>query len=94
MYLDQRGVDPEERIMAEAWDKEGVTGFKDAREKIMLHKKQKKQEARQEIMKTIDVHRKKKIYVFENNILDSEKQINKLRGYMREPGNEDQIFGY
>ena len=57
--------------MAEAWDKEGVAGFKKAREQIIAHQKQKKQEAKEEIMKTIDVHRKKKIYVFENNIADS-----------------------
>ena len=60
----------------------------------MARRKEKKQEARKEIMATIDVHRKKKINVFEGNILDFEKEIEKLRTYMREPGNEDQIYFY
>jgi hypothetical protein len=73
MYLDQRGVDTEERMVAEAWVAEGEAGFKAAREKIVALRKQKKQEQRDEIMKNIDVHRRNKINVFEGNILDAEK---------------------
>jgi hypothetical protein len=83
MYLDQRGVDPEERMLAEAWLKDGEIGFRAAKEKIMGLRKQKKMEARQEIMQNIDVHRKKKIYVFENNILEAENEIEKTRRFMR-----------
>jgi hypothetical protein len=43
MYVDQRGVDSEERMLAEAWVSEGESGFKAAREKIMAIRKQKKQ---------------------------------------------------
>ncbi len=34
-------------------------------------------------MKNIDVHRKNKINVFEKNIIEFEREIEKLRGYMR-----------
>ena len=59
--------------MAEAWVKDGDKGYKASREKIMEIRKQKKIDAKKEIMQNIDVHRKKKIYVFENNILEAEK---------------------
>jgi hypothetical protein len=94
LYLDQRAVDKEERILAEAWIKEGEEGFKKARESILAYRKQRKEEQRAEVMKNIDVHRKNKIYVFEKNILESEEEIKKLRQYMREPENESQIFFY
>lgn len=45
-------------------------------------------------MKNIDVHRRNKINVFERNIAEFEEEINKLRGYMREPENESQIYFY
>lgn len=73
MYLDQRGVDNEQRMVSEAWVTEGEVGFKQAKEKILIMRKLRKQEQREEIMKNIDVHRKKKINVFEGNIIDAEK---------------------
>lgn len=45
-------------------------------------------------MKNIDVHRRNKINVFERNILEAEEEIGKIRRYMREPGNESQMFFY
>ena len=45
-------------------------------------------------MKNIDVHRRNKIYVFEKNIQEAEEEINKLRGFMRDPNNSSQIFFY
>jgi hypothetical protein len=59
--------------VAEAWVREGEAGFKAAREQILALRKQRKIEAKEEIMKNIDVHRKNKINVFEGNILDSER---------------------
>lgn len=63
--------------------KDGEAGFRAAKDKIMDLRKHKKMEARQEIMQNIDVHRKKKINVFENNILEAEQEIEKTRRYMR-----------
>lgn len=34
-------------------------------------------------MQNIDTHRKKKIYVFENNIYEAEQEIEKTRRFMR-----------
>lgn len=42
MYLDQRGVDQEERMLAEAWLKDGEGGFRAVKEKIMALRKKKK----------------------------------------------------
>lgn len=60
----------------------------------MAYRKQRKEEQRAEVMKNIDVHRRNKINVFERNILEAEEEIAKIRGYMREPGNESQMFFY
>jgi dynein assembly factor 1 len=94
LYLDQRAVDAEERIVAEAWVREGEAGFRRAREGILAFRRQRKQEQREEIMKNIDVHRRNKINVFESNILEAEKEIRKLQEYMRDPANESQLFFY
>ena len=57
-------------------------------------RRQRKAEQREEVMKNIDVHRRNKIYVFEKNIQEAEEEINKLRGFMRDPNNSSQTFFY
>lgn len=42
MYLDQRAVDSEERLLAESWIKDGESGFKSARERIIAMRKQRR----------------------------------------------------
>lgn len=58
-------------MLAVSWLNEGEAGFKTAKAKILQMRKEKKEEARKEIMANIDVHRKKKINVFEGNIIES-----------------------
>jgi dynein assembly factor 1 len=43
MYLDQRAVDSEERLLAESWIREGELGFKSAREQILALRRQRKE---------------------------------------------------
>lgn len=50
--------------MAEAWVREGDSGFRKAREDVLALRRKRRQEHRAETMKDIDVHRKNKINVF------------------------------
>lgn len=46
MYLDQRTVDREEKIMADAWLAEGDKGYRKAREEILAFRNEKRKEER------------------------------------------------
>lgn len=73
MYLDQRAVDAEERMVAEAWVREGEEGILKVREDIKKHRLAVKQERSQELMKDIDKHRSNKIMLFKSAIDDCKK---------------------
>lgn len=73
MYLDNRAVDTEERMVAEAWVKEGEAGIHKVREDIKKHRQNIKQQRSQELMKDIDKHRSNKIMLFKSAIEDCKK---------------------
>lgn len=73
MYLDNRAVDTEERMVAEAWVKEGEAGILKVREDIKKHRQNIKQQRSQELMKDIDKHRSNKIMLFKSAIEDCKK---------------------
>jgi predicted RNase H-like nuclease (RuvC/YqgF family) len=45
-------------------------------------------------MKDINIHRNRKILMFQRNIHEFEAEIEKVRGYMNEKGNEDMTYYY
>lgn len=77
VYLDQKGVDQEEKMKAVAWIKEGDEGLKKVKIEIEKLKAAQKAEQSKELMKDIDVHRQRKINLFKSAIEDCKNQIKK-----------------
>ena len=58
----------------------------------MKERQRKKKEEREELMKTMDVHRRRKILVFSKNIIEAEQEVVRIRSYMFDQEHYDQMF--
>lgn len=70
MYLDQKGVDEEEKRKAAGWLKDGVEGYQRVEKEIEQEKMARKVERSEELMKDIDAHRQRRINLFKSGIED------------------------
>ena len=86
MYLDSRGIDNEERAIAEAWVREGDLGLKKVKDDIIRSRQVQKQLRSMEVMQNIDRHRNGKIILFKGAIEDCKKEITRLQDAMKELG--------
>lgn len=68
LYLDQRAVTEDERMLAQMWVSEGVDGMKKVKAELEQKKQARRQEEKKELMKDINSHRSRKILLFRQSI--------------------------